>query len=250
MGLSVVGIGPGSEGDTTLRARETLERSDAVVCYTTYAELLPELDAEIITTGMGGEVERVERAVDLAADRAVALVSSGDPNVYALAGLALEVMEGRGVSPSALDFEVVPGVPAANSCAALLGAPLVDDYATVSLSDRLVPREEVEHRLAAVAPLDVAVVLYNPWSRGRRENYRRACDVLLQHRDPATLCGVVRDCGRDGETTRILPLSEVRELDGDPLLSMSTTIIVGREDTFEIEGLLVTPRGYGDRYDY
>lgn len=250
MGLNVVGIGPGDERDLTLRARETLERSDAVVCYTTYADLLPELDAEIITTGMGGEVERVEAAVELASDRAVAIVSSGDPNVYALAGLALEVMNSRGVSPSDIGFEVVPGIPAANSCAARLGAPLVNDYATISLSDRLVPRESIGRRLAAVAPLDMAVVLYNPWSRGRRENYRRACDILLHHRDPDTLCGVVRDAGRDGETVRILPLRELKGLDGDSLLSMTTTIIVCREDTFELDGLLVQPRGYEHKYDY
>lgn len=250
MGLTVVGIGPGSEEDTTLRAREALERSDAVVCYTTYADLLPELDAEVVTTGMGGEVERVETAVELATDREVSLVSSGDPNVYALAGLALEVMASRGVSPSGLGFEVVPGVPAANSCGALLGAPLVGDYVTVSLSDRLVPGEEIERRLEAVAPLDMAVVLYNPWSRGRRENYLRACEIVERHRDPGTLCGVVRDCGRDGEATRILPLDELRGLDGDSLLSMTTTIIVGREDTGELDGLLVTPRGYGEKYDY
>lgn len=250
MGLTVVGLGPGSEEGMTIRAREALERCDAVVCYAGYAELLPELEAKVVTTGMGGEVERVERAVERSADEEVCLVSSGDPNVYALAGLALEVMGSRGVAPTDRGFEVVPGVPAANSSAARVGAPLVNDYASISLSDRLVPWEEVEERLAAVAELDMAIALYNPWSTRRREQFLRACDVLERHRAPETPCAAVRGAGREGEATRILRLEELRELDGDPVLSMTTTIIVGREGAFELDGFLVSPRGYGNKYDY
>jgi len=250
MSLKVVGLGPGSEEGMTFRACEALEGCDFVVSYSGYVDLLPEVEAELVTSGMGGEVERAERAVELAGEADVCLVSSGDPNVYALAGLALEVMGSRGVEPSEFGFEVVPGVPAANSCAARVGAPLVSDYISISLSDRLVEWGEIVGRLEAVAPLDIAVVLYNPWSSGRRENYLEACSLLLEHRDPGTLCAVVQGAGRGRERSRVLRLEELPGLDGDPILSMTSTVIVGREDTFELDGFLVSPRDYGRKYDY
>lgn len=250
MSLKVVGIGPGDELDMTRRAQRALESCESVVCYSGYEDLLPDVDARVLTSGMGGEVERVEKAVERASRESVCLVCSGDPNVYALAGLALEVMKSRGVEPPEIGFEVVPGIPAANSSAALLGAPLICDYFTVSLSDRLVTWKDIEERLRAVAPLDIPIVIYNPWSKGRRDNYRRTCRLVAEERNPDTPCGVVQNAGREDEIRRTLTLAQLPSLDGDPILSMTSTVIIGGEDTFEWGGMLVTPRGYGEKYSY
>ncbi|MEF8757110.1 MAG: precorrin-3B C(17)-methyltransferase [Halobacteriales archaeon] len=253
--LSVVGLGPGSPEGMTARARETLWFAEELVGYDTYVDLLPEAliaDAEQVhATGMGQEVARVETAIDRAAAGAnVALVGSGDPNVYALAGLVLEVLESRGVTPDDVGFKVVPGVPAAQAAAARLGAPIVGDAASVSLSDRLTPAEEIESRLEAVASEGFAIALYNPWSPGRAELYRRCCEILLEHRDPDTPVGIVRAAGREDEASRIVDLEALPDLGETDLVEMTTTILVGTEDTEVEDGRMVTPRGYGRKYDY
>jgi len=253
--LSVVGLGPGSPGGMTARARETLWLAEELVGYDTYVDLLPDpliADAEAVhATGMGEEVSRVETAIDrAAAGNHVALVGSGDPNVYALAGLVLEVLESRGLAPDDVGFEVVPGVPAAQAAAARLGAPIVGDAASVSLSDRLTPAAEIESRLEAVASEGFAIALYNPWSPGRKDLYRRCCEILLDHRDPDTPVGIVRAAGRADETTRIVDLEALPDLGETDLVDMTTTILVGTEDTEVEDGRMITPRGYGRKYDY
>jgi precorrin-3B C17-methyltransferase len=188
---------------------------------------------------MCGEVSRTEESVDRAlAGNDVAIVGSGDPNVYALGGLALEIVESKGTTPSAVDFEVVPGVPAAQSCAARLGAPLVNDTVTVSLSDHLTPMEEIESRLHAVAPEGFTIAVYNPWSRKRRES---SDDVPV---------GVVHGAGREDEQVEIVELSELNALGETDLVDMTTTVLVGNEETYVEDGRMVTPRGYETKYDY
>ncbi|MFT4890979.1 MAG: precorrin-3B C17-methyltransferase [Halobacteriales archaeon] len=253
--LSVVGLGPGSPEEMTARARETLWLAEELVGYDTYVDLLPDpliADAEAVhATGMGEEVSRVETAIDrAAAGSQVALVGSGDPNVYALAGLVLEVLESRGMAPDDVGFEAVPGVPAAQAAAARLGAPIVGDAASVSLSDRLTPAEEIESRLEAVASEGFAIALYNPWSPGRTDLYRRCCEILLDHRAPDTPVGVVRAAGREDEATRIVDLEDLPDLGETDLVDMTTTILVGTEDTEVVDGRMITPRGYGRKYDY
>ncbi|MDR5673742.1 Precorrin-3B methylase [Halalkaliarchaeum sp. AArc-CO] len=253
--LTAVGLGPGHPEGMTIRAREALLDADHVVGYTTYVDLLPEeiieAAADVYATSMGGEVSRTEEAVDRAiAGHDVAIVGSGDPNVYALAGLTLEIIESKDATPSDLDFEVVPGVPAAQSCAARLGAPLVNDTVTISLSDHLVPMAEIESRLHAVAPEKLAIVVYNPWSRRREGNFERCCEILLEHRDPETPVGIVHAAGREDERVEIVELGELESMGDSDVLDMRSTLLVGTEDTYVYDGRMITPRGYETKYDY
>jgi precorrin-3B C17-methyltransferase len=253
--LVAVGLGPGQPEGMTARARRALMDAEHVVGYTTYIDLLPdevtESADELYDTPMCGEVSRTEEAIDRAlAGNHVAIVGSGDPNVYALAGLALEILESKGGSADAVDFEVVPGVPAAQSCGARLGAPLVNDSVSISLSDHLTPMEAIESRLYAVAGEGFTISIYNPWSRKRRENFERCCEILLEHRDTETPVGIVHGAGRDDEAVEIVELEELEALGETDLIDMTTTIVVGNEETYVWDGRMVTPRGYESKYDY
>jgi precorrin-3B C17-methyltransferase len=253
--LVAVGLGPGQPEGMTQRARAALSEAEQIVGYTTYIDLIPNEiteDAEdIYSTPMCGEVSRTEEAIDRAlAGNDVAIVGSGDPNVYALAGLALEILESKGGTASMVDFEVVPGVPAAQSCGARLGAPLVNDTVSVSLSDHLTPMPEIESRLHAVAGEGFTITIYNPWSRKRRENFQKCCEILLNHRDPDTPVGIVHAAGREDEATEIVELGELEEMGETDLIDMTTTIIVGTGDTYVWDDRMVTPRGYESKYDY
>jgi precorrin-3B C17-methyltransferase len=253
--LVTVGLGPGKPEGMTARAKGALANADHIVGYRTYVDLLPDeitADAEdIYSTPMCGEVSRTEEAIDRTlAGNDVAIIGSGDPNVYALSGLALEILESKGGSAEAVDFEVVPGVPAAQSCGARLGAPLVNDTVSVSLSDHLTPMEDIESRLEAVAPEGFTIAIYNPWSRKRRENFQTCCEILLAHRDPGTPVGIVHGASRDDEATMITDLGTLPDLGEEEIIDMTTTIIVGNEDTYVWEDRMVTPRGYETKYDY
>lgn len=253
--LLAVGLGPGQPEGMTARARAALLEVDHIVGYTTYIELLPEAVTEaaeeIYDTPMCGEVSRTEESVDRAlAGHDVAIVGSGDPNVYALAGLALEILESKGATAGMVDFEVVPGVPAAQSCGARLGAPLVNDTVSVSLSDHLTPMPTIESRLHAAAKEGFTISIYNPWSRKRRENFRKCCEILLEHRAPDTPVGVVHGAGREDEQVEIVELGELEALGETELVDMTTTLIVGNEETYVWDGRMVTPRGYESKYDY
>jgi precorrin-3B C17-methyltransferase len=253
--LLAVGLGPGEPEGMTSRAKAALADAEHIVGYTTYIDLLPDEITDgaddIYSTPMCGEVSRTEEAIDRAlAGNSVAIVGSGDPNVYALAGLALEILESKGGTASAVDFEVVPGVPAAQSCGARLGAPLVNDTVSVSLSDHLTPMEDIESRLHAVAGEGFTIAIYNPWSRKRRENFQRCCEILLEHRDPETPVGIVHGASREDEATRITDLGTLPELGESDIVDMTTTIVVGNEETYVWDGRMVTPRGYETKYDY
>ena len=253
--LVAVGLGPGQPSGMTSRAKAALREVDHIVGYTTYIDLLPEeiveAAAEVYSTPMCGEVSRTEEAVDRTlAGNDVAIVGSGDPNVYALGGLALEILESKGGSASDVGFEVVPGVPAAQSCAARLGAPLVNDTVTISLSDHLTPMPTIESRLHAAAKEGFTIAIYNPWSRKRRDNYAKCCEILLEHRDPETPVGIVHGAGRDDEATEIVELQELPDLGETDLVDMTTTILVGNEETYVWDDRMVTPRGYERKYEY
>ncbi|MFB6293941.1 MAG: precorrin-3B C(17)-methyltransferase [Halonotius sp.] len=253
--LTAVGLGPGHPEGMTQRARAALLEAEHIVGYTTYIELLPdeitEEADELYDTPMCGEVSRTEEAIDRAlAGNDVAIIGSGDPNVYALSGLALEIIESKGATASMVDYEVVPGVPAAQSCSALLGAPLVNDTVSISLSDHLVPMPEIESRLHSAAGESFTIVIYNPWSRKRRENFQKACEILLAHRDPDTPVGIVHGAGREDEEVMITTLGELEELGEAEIIDMTTTILVGNEETYVWDDRMVTPRGYETKYDY
>ena len=237
--LYVVGIGPGDAAHLTGAARSALEKAELICGYTLYAELLRPLypEKEYHTTGMTGELERCRYCLKQAsAGKSVALVCSGDAGVYGMAGPVLELKpEYPGVT-----VEIVPGVTAALSGAALLGAPLGHDFCVISLSDRLTDWPVIEKRLRLAARGDFAVCLYNPASKQRADYLRRACDILLEELDGGTVCGLARMIGREGESWRILDLRTLRDTKAD----MFTTVFIGSSQTREIAGKMVTPRGY------
>ena len=224
----------------TERARAALAASDLIVGYTVYVDLLRAdfPDKELRATPMRCEVERARMALaEAAAGRTVALVCSGDPGVYGMAGLCFELAS----EFPPVDIEVVAGVTAATAAAAALGAPLMHDFAVISLSDLLTPWELIEARLDAAARADFVICLYNPSSRSRADYLQRACDVLLRLKSPATACGYARNVGRTGEKVRTLTLGELRGAPAD----MFMTVLVGNSSTRFIGGRMVTPRGYG-----
>ena len=237
--LYVIGIGPGDAQTLTQRARAALEKADLICGYTLYADLLRPLfpDKEYYSTGMTGELERCRWCLTRAAEgKTAALVCSGDAGVY---GMASPVLELAPAYPG-VRIEIVPGVTAALSGAALLGAPLGHDFCVISLSDRLTEWALIEKRLRMAARGDFAICLYNPASRHRADYLKRACDILLSELDGGTVCGLARMIGREGEGYRLLDLQTLRDTEAD----MFTTVFIGSSRTREINGRMVTPRGY------
>ncbi len=239
MKLYIVGIGCGSRKGITIEAEEAIIRSDVIVGYTVYIDQIKSFypEKECLSTGMRQEKERVELALRLADEGSiVALVCSGDSQVYGMAGLAFELSVGY---PDA-DIEVIPGVTAALSGGAVLGSPMTHDLALISLSDLLTPMEKIEKRLQCAAEGDFVIALYNPSSKKRADYLFRACDILLKYRPSSTVCGYVRNIGREGQESRILTLGELR----DTAVDMFTTVFIGNTETKVINGKMVTPRGY------
>jgi precorrin-3B C17-methyltransferase len=225
----------------TPKAKQELERADVIVGYATYVKLIQTIikpDAEVISGRMGREVERARTAVMQALEnKRVVVISSGDPGVYGMAGVILEVVA---LENAEVHIEIVPGVTAATAAASKLGAPLVGDFAVISLSDLLTPWSQIEKRLEAAAEADFVIVLYNPQSPGRTEPLAKAHQILLRHRSPETPVGIVRLAGRDGEETAITTLKEMIDAEID----MVTTIVVGNSTTRIVNKRMVTPRGY------
>ena len=239
--LSVVGIGPGDYDNMTVRADRALMRSQVIVGYSVYVDLVKDRypDKEYHTTAMTREADRCRLALDLArAGRTVSMVCSGDSGIYGMAALIYEL---RGDAEE-LEVEVIPGLTAACSGAALLGAPLTHDFAVISLSDRLTPWDKITARLRGAAQADLSIVLYNPASRGRPDHLRRACEILLETLPADRPCGIARMIGRPGEEGRVLTLGELR----DAAVDMFCTVFIGNAQTRMLGGKLITPRGYRD----
>lgn len=238
--LFVVGIGPGGAAYLTEQARTVLACSDVLCGYTIYIDLVKDLfpDKQIITTPMRQELERCRTALELVAEgKKVALVCGGDAGVYGMASPLLALAENY---PN-VEVEIVPGVTAALSGAAILGTPLGNDFCVISLSDLLTPWPVIEKRLRTAAEGDFSVCLYNPGSHQRKNHLKRACDILMDAgKSPLTQCGWVRNIGRSGQESRILTLEELREERAD----MFTTVFVGSSTTEKREEWLITPRGY------
>ncbi|KMY68690.1 hypothetical protein AAU61_03475 [Desulfocarbo indianensis] len=244
-----MGLGPGRLDCLTGQARQALEEAQAVVGYRTYLELAAPLleGKQVVASAMTRELDRAGLALDLALrGQKVALVSSGDPGIYAMAAVVFELARSRGLDlgPGGLALEVVPGVPALAAAASLLGAPLSHDFACVSLSDRLTPWELIEKRLSLAAEADFVIVLYNPKSKGRAWQLGRACEIIAGKRSPQTPVGVVRKALRQGQSLEITDLAGAPRADID----MQTLLIVGNSQSFTYQGRLVTPRGYIDKY--
>ena len=264
--LYVVGIGPGNYENMTVKADRALRACDVIIGYTVYVDLVRKWypDKQYLSTGMTMETERCKMALEIAGSgKTVGMVCSGDSGIYGMAALIYEL---RGDVPTpeveerviptpevgervistpeveVIEVEVIPGLTAACSGAALLGAPLTHDFAVISLSDRLTPWEMIGKRLAAAAAADLSIVLYNPASKGRPDHLRRACDILLAHLPKNRPCGIARKIGRDGEETQLMTLAELRDAEVD----MFCTIFIGNRATKEIAGKMITPRGYRD----
>ena len=237
--IYVVGMGPGQENMMTQEALQVLEASDVIIGYTVYLKLLGERFGckELLSTPMRQERERCQMCFEKAREgKKVALICSGDAGVYGMSGLMYEV----GVNYPEVELEIIPGVTAATGGAAVLGAPLIHDFCLISLSDLLTPWEKIEARLLAAAEADFVVCLYNPSSRKRSDYLQKACDLMMQYKSPETVCGIVSYIGRDGEHYEVMDLKTLR----DTKVDMFTTVWVGNSQTKEINGKMVTPRGY------
>jgi len=234
-----VGMGPGDARQLTRQAWDILKGCDTIIGYTVYAELMKQyLPAkEYLTTPMRREAERCHLAfAEAAKGKTVAMICSGDAGVYGMAGLLLEIGAGY---PECM-VEVIPGVTAALAGGAVLGAPLMHDFAVISLSDLLTPWETIEKRLRGAAAADLGICIYNPASRKRADYLARACDILLKELEENRICGLVAQIGRAGQKSCILTLKELRTRPVD----MFTTVFIGNSQTKEINGMMVTPRGY------
>ena len=237
--IYVVGIGPGNYEDMTVRAVKTLEKCDVIVVFTVYSDIIKPYfpEKEYFSTAMKKEKDRCIEALKLASQgKKTAVICSGDASVYAMASLIYELS----VEFEGINITVVPGITAAISGSAVLGAAVSHDFAVISLSDLLTPWGEIEKRLRCAAEGDFVICIYNPSSKKRYDYLQKACDIMLKYKKEDTICAVVRNIGRDGESKKILSLKELRDYEAD----MFTTVFVGNRATKVINGAMVTPRGY------
>ncbi len=239
-----VGIGPGGREYMTREAFGVLEEVPVIAGYTVYVDLVRDLypDKEYYTTPMKQEIQRCRWAIErAAAGEDVAMICSGDAGVYGMAGLLFELAE----QYDGVEIVVIPGITAAISGAAVLGAPVGHDFCLISLSDLLTPWEVIEKRLECAAEGDFAICLYNPRSKKRDDYLEKACEIIARHKGPETVCGWVRNIGREGEDFRVLPLKDL----GKEPIDMFTTVFIGSSSTKVIGGRMVTPRGYEKHED-
>ena len=240
--LKIVGIGPGDLDSLSRRAYQAICDCEVVVGYKAYLQHVGSLLAgkEVLSSGMRQEVGRAEKAIEMAlAGYSVCLVSSGDPGIYGMAGLLLELLGSK--DGGRIDLEIIPGITAASSCASLLGAPLMNDFAVISLSDLLTEPEVIEKRIRSACEGDFVIVFYNPKSKKRVRPLERAWQILMRYRSPGTLVGIVQDATKSSETVKITSLKEMLPLDS---IDMGTTLIIGNSRTYMKNNLMVTPRGY------
>lgn len=245
MGLiNVVGTGPGSLATITPEALRAIEESDVIIGYATYLDLIvPYLaNKRVLSSQMMQEVQRCTAAFDEAENGAtVAVVSGGDPGIYAMAGLIYEIAAERN---SDVEIRVIPGLAALNSCAARLGAPLMHDFVAISLSDLLTPWEVIEKRLHAAAAADFVIVLYNPKSKRRAGHIEKAREIIATYRDLSTPVGIVTAATRENEQIVVTTLGDML----DEEINMQSSVLVGNGSTFTWRGKMVTPRGYAGKY--
>ncbi len=250
--LYIIGIGPGSVEQLTVKARDVILTSDYIVGNGTYLDQMASLldKQEIVRSAMGKEVDRSRRAVELAQENVVSMISGGDANVYGMAGLVLEVAEHKGLD---VEVEILPGVTAITAAASVLGAPIVNDMCTVSLSDLLTPWEVIEKRLEAASSADFVMSLYNPKSRQRKSNFARAIEIIRKHKDDSVPVGLVKNALRhSGQDYIVTTLGEV--MDYNDWVDMRTTILITTKDSRIWDSphgkRIITPRGYHRKYDY
>ncbi|MBP6281040.1 MAG: precorrin-3B C(17)-methyltransferase [Leptotrichiaceae bacterium] len=241
--IYVVGIGPGKKPDMTYRAYKAMENSDVIIGYKTYINLIKEYfeNKELINSPMKKEVDRCQDALNIAMEgKTVSLISSGDAGVYGMAGIMLEIVD------DSIEVEIISGVTATNAAGSVVGAPIMHDYVTISLSDLLTDWELIKKRLDLAAQGDFVVSLYNPKSRGRTTQIEEARDIMLKHKSKSTVVAIAKNIGRDDEEYVLTTLEQMLNYDID----MSTIVIIGNSNTFIKNGKMITPRGYKGKYDY
>lgn len=237
----VVGIGPGEYEQMTIKAADALKNSDVIIGYTVYVDLIENhfKGKKFMTTPMKKEVDRCVLAFEEAKKgQTVSLVCSGDSGIYGMAELILKI----GQDYKDIEVEVIPGITAASSGASVLGAPLIHDFAVISLSDLLTPWEKIEQRLHSAAEADFVICMYNPSSKKRHDYLQKACDIILKYASKETVCGIVKNIGREGQCAEVMTLEQLR----DTQVDMFTTVYIGNSQTKVIDGKMVTPRGYRD----
>ncbi len=241
--LDIVGIGPGGPGWMVQPAIDSIKEAEVVIGYTTYIELVRPLlssDQAVFSTGMRKEIDRCRLAVEHAINgNKVALVCSGDPGIYGLSGLAFELME-KFHGANAVRINVIPGISALNACSSLLGAPLIHDFAVISLSDLLTPWDRITRRIEAAAMADFVIVFYNPRSKRRQDHLKEAVNIIRGYRSDHTPAGVVRRAMRHGQSTEVTTLSRINSL----YIDMQSTVIIGNSESYIWNGKIITPRGY------
>lgn len=238
--IYVIGIGPGNREQMSLMSLKAIEESEVIVGYKTYINIIEDLigEKEIINSGMKKEIERCEITIDEAEKgKIVSIVSSGDPGVYGMAGVILELVNKRN---SDVEVEIVPGITAANAAAASLGAPLMHDYAVISLSDLLTDWEVIKKRIDCASAGDFIITLYNPKSKSRVTQIEEAREIIMKYREPSTTVGIVRNAKREGEKVEITDLEKMLEHHID----MFTMVIIGNSNTYTNNSKMITPRGY------
>lgn len=236
----MVGIGPGARNEISQRALDALKRSETIVGYKLYVDLIKDIieGKQVIATAMRKEIERVEQAIQEAlSGKIVSVISSGDPGVYGMAGLVLEVVSRGNID---LPIEIITGIPAANAAAAVLGAPLMHDYAVISLSDLLTPWVTIERRVKCAAEADFVIVLYNPKSSQRDWQIEKTAHIILQYKSSSTPVGIVKGASREDESVIITTLDKMTSFSID----MTTVVIIGNSTTFQYHDYMITRRGY------
>ena len=249
--LYIVGVGPGHHDHMTFRAKEVITESDTIVGYETYVNLVQDLikDKTVYRYAMTQEVERAHQCIDLAkSGKVVSLVSSGDPGIYGMAGLIYETLAESGWNPKdGLHVEIIPGVSALNSCASIVGSPLMTDFAVVSMSDLLVPWEIIEKRVEAAAQGDFVIVIYNPASKKRIHQLEKTRQILLKYRKSTTPVAIIKGAFRESETIVITDLDDLPN--HSDTLGMISTVIIGNSSTYTYKDLMINPRGYKSKYN-
>lgn len=249
--LYVVGVGPGSHDHMTYRAKQVIEESEVIVGYETYVGLVEDLiqGKEVYRYAMTQEVDRANQAIGFAEKgKVVSLVSSGDPGIYGMVGLIYEILAEKGWDRERdIHVECVPGVSSLNSCAALVGSPLMTDFAVVSMSDLLVPWDMIVKRVEAAALGDYVTVIYNPASKKRIHQLHDTREIFLKHRKPETPVAIVKGAYRESQQVVMTTLD--RMLDHKDMLGMITTVIVGNSSTYNYKGMMINPRGYTSKYE-
>jgi len=249
--LYVVGVGPGHHDHMTFRAKQVIEESDTIVGYETYVNIVQDLidGKDVYRYAMTEEVERARQCIDLAkSGKIVSLVSSGDPGIYGMAGLIYEMLAESGWDPKdGLPVEIIPGVSALNSCASIIGSPLMTDFAVLSMSDLLVPWEIIVKRVEAAAQGDFVIVIYNPSSKKRIHQLQDTIKILLKYRKPTTPVSIIKGAFRDSQSVVLTDLENITNYSDK--LGMISTVIIGNSSTYNYKNLMINPRGYKSKYN-